>query len=109
LEDGSTQRDYTYIDDIVAGIMAALSYEASPYEIINLGGSNAVRLDRLIELIEGKLGRSAIIERLPAQAGDLEKTLADTTKAAQLLGYQSKTSIEDGLDRFVDWFRKTPG
>jgi UDP-glucuronate 4-epimerase len=103
--DGSTERDYTYVDDIVAGIMAALSYDASQYEIINLGGSNAVRLDRLIGLIEARLGRTAIIERHPAQPGDLEKTLADTTKAAQLLGFQSRVGIEQGLDRFVEWYR----
>jgi UDP-glucuronate 4-epimerase len=102
--DGSTERDYTYVDDIVAGIMAALSYDASQYEVINLGGSNAVRLDRLISLLEERIGKAAIIERHPAQPGDLPRTLADTSKAAQLLGFHSSVGIEEGLDRFVEWY-----
>jgi UDP-glucuronate 4-epimerase len=103
--DGSSERDYTYISDIIDGVRAALDYDATPFEIINLGESQTVRLDRLIELLEKSLGKRAIIERMPAQAGDLPRTHADTTKATRLLGYRPSTTIETGIERFVDWFR----
>ncbi len=105
--DGTSERDYTYIDDIVGGILASLSYEASRFEILNLGKSKSVSLNRLIELLEASLGQTAIIERLPAQPGDLQRTLADTTKAERLLGYQPSTSIEAGIRKFVEWFSQT--
>lgn len=105
--DGTSERDYTYIDDIVGGVLGSLSYEASRYEILNLGGSQSVTLNRLIELLEAALGQTAIIDRLAAQPGDLPRTLADTTKAERLLGYQSTTSIETGIRKFVEWFRQS--
>ena len=104
--DGTSERDYTFIDDIVGGVLASLSYEASRFEIINLGGSQSISLNRLIELLEAALGQTAIIERLPAQPGDLLRTLADTTKAERLLGFQPSTSIEIGIRKFVEWFRQ---
>jgi UDP-glucuronate 4-epimerase len=103
--DGTSERDYTFIDDIINGIMAALRYDATPFEIINLGESRTVRLDGLIELLEKELGASAIIERLPIQPGDLPRTHAHIGKAERLLGYHPTTPIEIGIRRFVEWFR----
>jgi len=101
--DGSTQRDYTYVDDIVQGVLAALEYEQSRFEIFNLGESRTVRLSRLIELIEQALGKKALIERQPLQPGDVPLTYADISKARRLLGYEPATPIEEGIQRFVAW------
>jgi len=103
--DGTSERDYTFIDDIIDGILAALSYDATPFEIINLGESRTVTLDRLIALLEEALGASAIIERLPIQPGDLPRTHAHIGKAEHLLGYRPTTPIEVGIPKFVEWFR----
>jgi UDP-glucuronate 4-epimerase len=103
--DGSTRRDYTYIDDIIAGITAAMNYQASPFEVINLGESQTVELRYLIERIENALGKRAIIDRKPLQAGDVPITFADIGKAQRLLGYDPKTKIEDGIKKFVEWFK----
>jgi UDP-glucuronate 4-epimerase len=103
--DGTSERDYTYIDDIMSGIEGALSYEATPFEIINLGESQTITLHRLIELLEEALGERALIERYPPQPGDLPRTHADISKAQRLLGYQPTTPIEIGLQRFVSWFK----
>jgi UDP-glucuronate 4-epimerase len=103
--DGSTRRDYTYIDDIIAGVRAAIDYEASPYEVINLGESRTVDLSELIALLEKELDCGAIIDRKPLQPGDVPQTFADVTKARRLLGYNPQTQIEDGIHRFVQWFR----
>ena len=105
--DGSTERDYTYIDDIVNGIMAALDYQATPFEIINLGESQTVTLNRLIQLLEVTLDCQALIERHELQPGDLLKTCADISKAKRLLNYQPATSIEAGIQKFTDWFKNT--
>ena len=105
--DGTTRRDYTYIDDIIAGVRAALDYEATPFEIINLGESRTVELRELIGLLEKELGRDAIIDRQPLQPGDLPQTFADISKARRLLGYDPQTPIEEGIRRFVEWFRTT--
>jgi UDP-glucuronate 4-epimerase len=105
--DGTTRRDYTYIDDIIAGIVAAMSYEASPFEVINLGESQTVELRYLIELLESALGKRAIIDRKPLQAGDVPITFADISKARRLLGYDPQTKIEDGIRRFIEWFKKS--
>src|SRR5437762_6891323 len=102
--DGTTRRDYTYIDDIIAGVCAAIDYEASRYEVFNLGESRTVELNELIALLEKQLGRRALIERQPMQPGDVPQTFADVTKARRLLGYDPQTKIEDGLKRFVEWF-----
>ena len=104
--DGTTRRDYTYIDDIVAGILGALSYQDTKYEIINLGNSATVVLKNLIQTIEQALGKQAIINWLPSQPGDVPQTYADVTKAARLLGYQPQTSIEQGIAQFAAWYRQ---
>ena len=103
--DGTTRRDYTYVDDIIAGVRAAIDYEASPYEVINLGESRTVELRELIALLEKTLDRHAVIDRQPMQPGDVPQTFADITKARRLLGYNPQTEIEDGIQRFVQWFR----
>lgn len=105
--DGTTRRDYTYIDDIIAGIIAAMNYEASPFEVMNLGESQTVELRYLIELLENALGKRAIIDRQPLQAGDVPITFADISKAQRLLGYDPQTKIEDGIRQFIHWFKKS--
>jgi UDP-glucuronate 4-epimerase len=104
--DGSMQRDFTYINDIIDGIVAAMQY-CNSYEIYNLGESQPVRLDVLIGEIEKALGKKAVIERLPMQAGDVFQTYADITKAKEKLGYNPKTKLRTGLAEFVKWFRQT--
>jgi UDP-glucuronate 4-epimerase len=104
--DGSTSRDYTYVDDIVQGILAAINYDRSPFEIINLGNCDAVSLKELIESIEDITGKKAMIDQQPEQAGDVPQTFADITKAKQLLNYQPTTRLKDGLKNFYDWFLK---
>ena len=103
--DGTTRRDYTYIDDIIDGVVAAIHYDQSNYEVINLGESRTVELKQLIALLEKELDAHAIIDRQPAQPGDVPQTFADVSKARALLGYDPKTQIESGLHRFVEWFQ----
>lgn len=103
--DGTTMRDYTYIDDIVGGICSAINYNKTSYEIINLGGGSPVTLNQMIATIEKVLGKQAKIERLPMQAGDVNKTVSDITKAKKILGYSPKTSFEEGIKKFVEWKR----
>ena len=102
--DGTSQRDYTYITDIVDGIVAAIDKRIG-YEIINLGGSKVVELQYLISLIEKNLGKKAMIKKLPVQPGDVPITYADVSKAGILLGYAPEVSIEEGIDNFVKWYR----
>src|ERR1044071_4277719 len=104
--DGTTRRDYTYVDDIVAGVRAAMDYEASDYEVINLGGSRTVSLSELIALLERELGRKAVVDRRPPQPGDVSQTYADVSKARRLLGYEPRTPFEEGIRRFVEWFKE---
>jgi len=103
--DGKTRRDYTYVDDIINGVTAAIDYDQSNYEVINLGESRTVELNELISLLEKELDTHAIIDRQAPQPGDVPQTFADISKARTLLGYQPKTQIEEGLHRFVEWFR----
>ena len=103
--DGTTRRDYTYIDDIISGVRAAIDYDQSNYEVFNLGESQTVELRELIALLEENLGRKAIIERQPMQPGDVPATFADVSKARKLLNYNPQTKIADGIPRFVEWFR----
>jgi UDP-glucuronate 4-epimerase len=103
--DGSTRRDYTYIDDIIAGVRAALDYDATDYEVINLGESRTVELRELISLIENELGARAEIDRQPLQPGDLPQTFADISKARKLLNYNPQTQIESGIKQFIAWFK----
>jgi len=105
--DGSTRRDYTYVDDIIAGVRAAIDYQATNYEVINLGESRTVELRELIGLIEKELGARAEIDRQPPQPGDVPQTFADISKARRLLSYNPQTQIEDGIRKFVDWFRSS--
>jgi UDP-glucuronate 4-epimerase len=104
--DGKTRRDYTYIDDIIAGVRAAIDYEGSDYEVFNLGESQTVELNELISLLEKELDQRAVIDRQPLQPGDVPQTYADITKARRLLGYDPQTKIEEGIRRFVEWFRR---
>ena len=104
--DGTTRRDYTYVDDIIAGVRAAIDYKQSNYEIINLGESHTVELRELISLLEQALDRHAEIDRQPQQPGDVPQTFADISKARRLLGYKPQTQIEEGIGKFVEWFRE---
>ena len=101
--DGSTMRDYTYVDDIVDGIVQAISYDKTKYEIINLGGGSPVTLNNMVEAIEKVLGKRAQINHLPMQAGDVERTVSDIEKARVLLNYAPKVLFIDGIKKFVEW------
>jgi UDP-glucuronate 4-epimerase len=103
--DGTTRRDYTYIDDIIQGVRAAIDYTENLYEIFNLGESRTVELKYLIELLEKNLGKKAIIERLPMQPGDVPQTFADIAKARKLLKYDPHTQIEEGIEKFAAWIK----
>ncbi|MGA3171287.1 MAG: GDP-mannose 4,6-dehydratase [Chthoniobacteraceae bacterium] len=102
--DGSTRRDYTYIDDIIQGVMACLTYEGTLCDVFNLGESQTTTLTELIQAIEGTLGRKAVINRMPDQPGDVPLTYADISKARSLLNYNPTTKIKEGIPRFVDWY-----
>lgn len=102
--DGTTKRDYTYIDDIVDGIMNAATIKEG-YEILNLGNSEVVELRYLISVIEQNLGKKARIKQLPDQPGDVPITYADISKARSLIGYNPQVKIEEGIKRFVEWYR----
>jgi len=105
--DGSTQRDYTYIDDVLSGVRAAMDYTDSDYEIINLGNHKTVSLSEMIATIEEVFEEKAIINRLPMQKGDVPQTYADISKAQRLLGYQPKTTFKEGIRQFKEWMVST--
>jgi UDP-glucuronate 4-epimerase len=109
--DGSTSRDYTWIDDILDGVVAALDEQqrapAPAFRIYNLGGSRATTLRRLVDLISAALGKAPLIEWRPEQPGDMKHTMADVSLAGRALGYAPHTPIEAGIARFVDWFKAT--
>jgi UDP-glucuronate 4-epimerase len=102
--DGSTSRDYTFVDDTVQGVLAAIDYSQSSFEIINLGNSYAVSLKELISSIEEVVGKKATIDQQPEQPGDVPRTFADISKAKRLLNYQPETELKVGLQKFYDWF-----
>ena len=102
--DGSTSRDYTFVNDTVQGIMGAITYDRSDFEIVNLGNNYTVSLKELISAIEITTGKKAVIEQHPDQPGDVPKTFADISKAKRLFGYHPNTKLEDGLKKFYDWF-----
>lgn len=102
--DGSTRRDYTYIDDIVEGVIQALAYKGPGFDIFNLGENQTITLSELIVEIERALGKKAVIERLPEQQGDMPLTSADISKARRLLGYNPQTKIAEGIPKFVAWY-----
>ena len=97
-------RDFTYIDDIVAGVVAATE-RCDGYNIYNLGNASPVSLSELIAAVEKALGKKAKIDRQPMQPGDVNRTYADITRAKADLGYEPGTSFEQGLERFVAWLR----
>ncbi len=101
--DGSTSRDYTYVSDIVEGIVSSLELKELDFEILNLGGSDPVTLNQLIATIERALKTEARIEPLPEQPGDLPRTFADIRRAKELLGYAPRTSLSEGIRRYVEW------
>ena len=110
--DGSTERDYTYVDDIVGGIERALDWcvsaPASAFEIMNLGENVTTSLSTLIELIASELGVSPRLCRLPHQPGDVQRTCADVTRAREIIGYDPRMTMEEGIHRFIQWLRVQP-
>lgn len=102
--DGSTSRDYTFVDDTIKGIEAAISYDQSAFEIINIGNHHTVTLSELISAIEKICGKPAIINRQPEQPGDVPQTYADIGKAQKLLDYHPSTKLETGLYAFYEWY-----
>lgn len=102
--DGSTRRDYTYIDDIAQGVRECLGYNGPLCDVFNLGENQTTTLAELISHIERALGKKAVINRLPEQPGDVPLTYANIDKARRLLGYRPATKIADGIPKFVDWF-----
>ena len=103
--DGSTRRDYTYVDDVVDGVVGALD-RPNGYRIYNLGESRTTSLAELVRLMGELIGREPVLERLPMQPGDVLVTYADVSRAEQELGYRPKTELRDGLKRFLEWFRR---
>ena len=105
---GTTSRDYTYIDDIVDGIKKSCNYvldNQDVYEILNLGNSSPVSLKEMINIIGKAVGREPIIKQLPMQPGDVERTYADISKAKELIGYEPKISFEKGIEKFIEWYK----
>jgi UDP-glucuronate 4-epimerase len=102
--DGSTAKDYTFVSDIVEGIVAAID-RPGELDIVNLGGGRPVRLDALAEGIAKRLEKPLRVKRLPLRPGDAMRSEADLSKARRILGYAPKVGFEEGLDRFVEWFR----
>jgi UDP-glucuronate 4-epimerase len=112
--DGTTGRDYTYVDDIVSGVMAALEYvpprnAGVPFEVFNLGNSHPVTLVELVRLLEEATGRKALKQQKALQPGDVLITWADISKSSRVLGYRPATRLEEGLKKFVAWYRSGPG
>ena len=106
--DGSTSRDYTYVEDIVRGILAAAAYtEKSSFEVFNLGGSATTTLSELVALVEAATDRTAIIRVMPDQPGDVPQTYADVSKAEKLIGYRPQTAIREGVAKYVEWYRQS--
>ena len=105
--DGSSSRDYTYVDDIVDGVIASLDVPLDGFEVVNLGNSSPVRLSELVARIEAAVGRRAVIVRKPDQPGDVPRTYADIGRARRLLGYEPKVDLDTGLARFVEWLDRT--
>lgn len=107
--DGTTRRDYTYVDDVIQGVRAAMDYEDTSYEVINLGNNRTVSLSEMVRALEEVLAIEAKIERLPEQPGDVPQTWADLSKARRLLGYEPKTDFAVGLAAFARCLRSAMG
>lgn len=108
--DGETGRDYTYVEDIVSGILGSLDYRFpsggdAPFEIFNLGNSSPVKLNELVRMLECAIGKKAILKREGLQQGDVPLTWADISKGGRLIGYRPQTTLEAGLRKFVEWYR----
>ncbi len=106
--DGKSRRDYTYVDDVVGGIISVMKKRFG-FEIFNLGNSKTVELKYLISIIEKNLGKNAIVKKMPEQPGDVPATYADITKSKKMLGYEPGVSIEEGVKRFVEWYMENKG
>jgi len=103
--DGSTARDYTYIDDIIEGVYRAMLYDKARFEIFNLGSGETVKLSKLIEIIEQVTGKKAVIDRKPMQLGDVEITYANIDKGNSLLSYRPESDIHRGISEFYEWIK----
>jgi UDP-glucuronate 4-epimerase len=103
--DGTSRRDYTYVDDIMDGLLKAVD-TPFPFEIVNLGESRTVELKFLVAALEKAIGKKAVVKALPDQPGDVPMTCADIRKARELLGYNPRVQVEEGVQRFVDWYRR---
>jgi UDP-glucuronate 4-epimerase len=107
--DGSTQRDYTYIDDIIDGVTKAITWVCSgkgKYEIFNLGESNTITLKQMVETLEQAIGKKAKLKKMPMQLGDVNRTFADVSKAKAMLGYNPKMEFSEGIKRFMEWYKR---
>ncbi|AOY52890.1 GDP-mannose 4,6-dehydratase [Clostridium perfringens] len=107
--DGSTSRDYTYISDIISGIQSAINYvnnEEKIFDIFNLGGDKTISLIEMVETIENSLDKKAILNKMPIQPGDVNRTCADISYSNKILGYSPKIKFEDGIDSFISWILK---
>ncbi|MGB0258974.1 MAG: GDP-mannose 4,6-dehydratase, partial [Coraliomargarita sp.] len=104
--DGSTRRDYTFIADIVDGILGSLHYEGSNYEVINLGNDQTVTLSEMIETIETVMAKKAVINYLPEQPGDVPQTWADVSYAKELFDYTTSTPFKEGVTQFYQWWKE---
>jgi UDP-glucuronate 4-epimerase len=102
--DGTARRDFTYIDDIVQGVVASIQYDGAPFDIFNLGESETIELSAVIAEIESALGKKAAVNTLPPVPGDMKATYADISKARHLLGYKPTTRIQSGLRKFIEWY-----
>lgn len=105
--EGKYKRDFTYITEIVEGIVSSINYNETGFEIFNLGESRTTSVIDLIKLLEEVIGKKAIIDWQPAQAGDVPITYADVSKAKKLLGYQPRTTLEEGIPKFVEWYKSS--
>ena len=110
--DGQTERDYTYVDDIIDGIVKSVNYmieNENIYEVFNLGESETTSLSKLVFLLEDSIGKKAHLNKMPMQLGDVPRTFANIDKSKKVLGYKPKTKIKDGIPLFIEWYKKTNG
>lgn len=107
--DGSTSRDYTYVSDIVDGVMATIDWidkDGKKFDIFNLGGDKTVSLNEMVATIEDKLGKKAVLNKLPMQPGDVNRTCADVSHSRKVLGYAPKVKFADGIANFIKWLEE---
>jgi UDP-glucuronate 4-epimerase len=110
--DGDTERDYTYIDDVIEGIIKTIEWikqDNKQFEVFNLGESNTISLKLMVKTLENVIGKKAIINQLPLQPGDVIRTYADISKSHRVLGYTPKTDFQEGIIKFVDWYKEMNG